>query len=184
MVCKASIPYSNWKKGKVLPVVALVCDYYNGNVKGELYFSKLAKRMREDAQFVIIGKGWKDVPGENVLHWCVSSYADVKRVFAYVDVVFIGSRYEAGPASFPDAVNGGKYVVSTKVGMVMDNFIEGCSGNYLSLNEKEDVVSIRMILEKVNNNISPLYRCSYLSWQEQIDCLLEFLSESCEQENT
>jgi glycosyltransferase involved in cell wall biosynthesis len=149
-------------------VVALVCDFYGGNVKGEKYFFELAREMSELLTFKIIGKGWAECENEHVLVVNVDSYAELKGHFDSVDILFIGSRYEAGPASFPDAVNCNKYVMSTPVGMVLDNFIEGESGFYVSFNIADDIASLKNIIERIKLNIIAKYEATYLGWDDQI----------------
>jgi len=160
------------------PIMAMACDYYRGNVKGERYFFDLAKKMSTFLEFKIIGKGWNlsDVmDGVEVIN--VDSYSELKEYFSTIDILFIGSRYEAGPASFPDAVNSNKYVVATPVGMVLDNFIESMSGYYLTFDWKKDFSNINKILIRIENNTLARYRYSYPSWDEQIRGIIEVVNE-------
>ena len=158
------------------PIMAMACDYYRGNVKGERYFFDLAKKMSTFLDFKIIGKGWHS---SNVMDDVemvdVSSYSELKEYFSTVDILFIGSRYEAGPASFPDAVNSNKYVIATPVGMVLDNFIERISGYYLTFDLKKDYSNIHKILKRIGNHASAKFKYCYPSWDEQISGIIEVI---------
>ncbi|WP_396587493.1 hypothetical protein [Bermanella sp. R86510] len=167
------------------PVMALVCDYYRGNVKGEKYFFELSERMSGVLDFKVIGKGWRSsgVTSKNVEILNVDSYSELKSHFHSVDIMFIGSRYEAGPASFPDAVNSNKYVIATPVGMVLDNFIEDISGHYLTFDLKKDLSNINKILNRVLNNIPARFNFIYPNWNEQIRGIIEVVDESRNQKN-
>lgn len=162
------------------PVIALVCDYYRGNVKGEKYFFDLAKRMSGILDFKIIGKGWcsSGVTCRDVEMLDVDSYSELKSYFDSVDIMFIGSRYEAGPASFPDAVNSNKYVMTTHVGMVIDNFIEGLSGYYLTFDIEKDFFNINKLVVNIANNTSAKFKFRYPSWGEQIRGVIEVIDEN------
>ncbi len=164
----------------VKPTIALVCDFYGGNVKGEAYFFELARKMSTLLKFVILGKDWpvheKESKYVEVIN--VKSYTELKNHFDDVDVLFIGSRYEAGPASFPDAVNSNKYVLATPVGMVLDNFIEGESGFYISFDIRDDTCNLNEIVTRIENNISAKYEFLYLDWHEQIKNIVGVIDES------
>lgn len=156
------------------PVIALCCNYYRGNVKGDLYFSYLSKYCSHFVDFLIVGRGWNKCEeircGVRVQP--VSNYEELKSIFSDIDILFIGSRYEAGPASFPDAVNSGKFVLSSPVGMVIDNFKEGESGYFLTFDRDRDIRSLNMICEKISQGIRPKFSFYYNQWEEQLSSLL------------
>lgn len=165
---------------KKLPVFALICDFYNGNVKGEHYFFELASKLNYEVKFVIMGKGWHQAKFKSpfIEYWHVENYSELKKEMNAVDILYIGSRYEAGPASFPDAVNSNKYVISTPVGLVLDNFIEKKSGYYLTLDLEEDVCNIRRVLSLIENRISPTFKYLYPSWDQQMNEVMSVINES------
>ena len=171
--------------GSRRPVIAMTCDFYRGNVKGERYFFDLAKRMSEALDFKIIGKGWHSsgVTNKDVEIIDVDSYSELKGYFENIDILFIGSRYEAGPASFPDAVNSNKYVMATPVGMVLDNFIEGLSGYYLTFDLIKDVSNINKVVKNIINNTSAQFEFRYPYWGEQIRGVIEVVDESRNQKS-
>ncbi|MEY8199349.1 MAG: hypothetical protein RPS47_08920 [Colwellia sp.] len=173
--CKRFLGFNNIEK----PVVILACDYYRGNVKGEDYFFALSRIMSDHLTFMIVGKGWSEckVKTSTVNIMNVDSYTELKKYFNDADIVFIGSRYEAGPASFPDAVNSNKYIMSTPVGMVLDNFIEGESGFFIRFDLAEDASNLHVVIKKIKDNISPKYITRYIGWSEQIKEIVGVLNE-------
>jgi len=167
-------------KNNSFPVIGLVCDYYGGNVKGERYFYELAKKMSGFLKFKIIGKGWKNknLDKKHVEVIGIDSYSELKIHFDKVDILYIGSRYEAGPASFPDAVNSNKYVMATPVGMIIDNFIEGESGFYITFDLEIDVFNINLILGKIQGRVLPKFLYKYPSWENQIKEVIGVIDEN------
>jgi hypothetical protein len=175
---------SDYKKQRIFndstPIIALVCDFYGGNVKGEKYFFDLARNMSKDLCFRIMGKGWGalNIKNNDVEIVDINSYSELKPYFDGVDILFVGSRYEAGPASFPDAVNSGKYVMATPVGMILDNFIEGESGFYLTFDLKIDIENINFLLKRMDKNILPSFLYEYSSWESQVERIIGVINEN------
>jgi len=167
-------PNSKHEKINASTTIAMVCDYYAGNVKGENYFLEIAKSLSDVATFQIIGKNWPEhYASDHVEVVNTKSYNQLLKHFRHVSALFIGSRYEAGPASYPDAVNSSKYVISTPVGMVLENLNVARSGFFLTFNKEEDIKNIKHIISDVKADIKPIFKFNYESWEQQFLKILE-----------
>lgn len=151
--------------------VALVASYYGGNVKGELYFQKLANLMDSDRfRFVVLGSGWGELAGVSVVE--IKEYSALIEVLSDVDVLYIGSRYEAGPASLPEAIRNKCYIMSSRVGMSIEYLVEGSSGYFLTFNSASDSHNLENIYKSIKDAKVPTYGRVIESWDVMFENFL------------
>ena len=166
----------NWKKTKYcseLVNIAVVARRYPDGRKGEQYLVKLAKKLdRQRFGFIFFGSGWFSIVlklrllGFRVKYYDNEPYEKLPEIYQNINMLYIGSVYEAGPASLQEAVQSGTYLLAHPVGAVPDYFDLDNSGRILSFDLYRDAESIEHLYTLIMLNQSPGFLKKTISWEE------------------
>ena len=164
-----------WEKTKNqnnLVNIGVVAKRYRDGRKGELYLLKLARRLdRKRFGFVFFGSGWFNVVwklrliGFRVKYFENQSYFKLPEIYRDINILYIGSIYEAGPANLQEAVESGTFLLAHPVGAVPDYFEMQQSGQILSFDYNNDIKSIELLYSLVISKQSPSFRKETITWR-------------------
>jgi glycosyltransferase involved in cell wall biosynthesis len=156
--------------------VAVICKYYKDGRKGEAYIFKLFNFLPKHARLFLIGHNWPERIEQrcsNIKIIKPDSYCDVIKLYSVIDMVFIASPYEGGPACLPEALAAGCIVFSSRCGMaedllderlLIDYDLESDREKLLSVlknleHEKKQIINSKIITwDKVSHNYNKLYQ--------------------------
>lgn len=159
-------------------VIGFFSHFYPRFVKGEDYLVELSSELSPKLfEFVLVGKnrqilakqlkqsGFECKTYENV------PYFMFDELYKMIDCLLITSKYEGGPASFPEALATCTPVLTTKVGMAND-FLNQEGVVILTSNIKEDVRTINKFFrnrKSMMDSLSTLKMDKLLKWDQVID---------------
>lgn len=144
------------------PVAAIVAAL-RPEKNHELFLAAAARirRLRPDAQFLVIGDGAQRAKLESLrdslnLADCVrflGTRGDIPELLSLVDVLMLTSHMEANPVSILEALACGKPVVATRVGSISESVHDGQNG-YLVPPGDADALADRVVDLFVDRNLA------------------------------
>jgi glycosyltransferase involved in cell wall biosynthesis len=161
--------------------IGIASRRYGRRVKGEAFFSELAKRLDpEKICFVLIGQS-RQVTAYELLNLgfevkCFEymPYRLIASFYYKIDILLMCSEFEGGPANLPEALATRTPIISTKIGMSTDLITEGVNGLFLSGEPDSDASMIMNLVQHNMNNFNILsqncikFEPSILSWRQNI----------------
>jgi glycosyltransferase involved in cell wall biosynthesis len=162
-------------------ILGVVSKRYQRRVKGEAYLFELYKRLNPKLlQFCFIGKNrhidakMAGFFGFDCLVYDTLPYSLFNSLYQYIDILFIPSLYEGGPASVPEALYTRTPILGRRIGMIGDLVIEGENGYFLTGQVEKDVALIHAIAQNENKKLERLMKAiqekavELLGWEEVV----------------
>lgn len=101
--------------------IGVFSKYYKDGRKGNKYLEKVVSKLPKNKfNFFLIGADWEKCSLNkfgNVKILQPDDYQALIRIYSIINIVFIFSPYEGGPASLPEAISAGCSVISSNCGM-------------------------------------------------------------------
>lgn len=147
--------------------IGVFSKYYKDGRKGNKYLEKVVSKLPKNKfNFFLIGADWEKCSLNkfgNVKILQPDDYQALIRIYSIINIVFIFSPYEGGPASLPEAISAGCSVISSNCGMA-NEFIR--DDDIITFDIDTDIDLIFKHAASIKKNIKQNFKIIPQEWKE------------------
>ncbi len=169
------------KSGRIS--IGIVSKRYSDGRKGERYLLKLASKLDiKKFDFIFVGSGWRSLALQLMVMGFVvaikgkEKYINFPSLYRNIDVIYIGSLFEGGPACLQEAVGSRTWLFSNMVGVLQDYVIDGLSGEVITFDIDKDIKNLLVVRKKILNGEKPVFKKEVISWEDNFKSHLALYS--------